>query len=117
MIRVRKEAIQKEKIEPYFEKWDCLSKEIHAAHDERNGKKAKALMEQGITLFEELMVKTADTEEKELMVNEKYEGMPLNGMDRLLFIKARPGQYACFVQLDELFKEAKKQFARLRVQK
>lgn len=41
MIRVRKDAIQKEQIEPYFEAWEKLSKEIFDAHDERNGKKLK----------------------------------------------------------------------------
>lgn len=117
MIPVRKEAIQKDQVEPYFERWGMLSKEIYAAHDERNGKKAKSLMEQGIAIFEELIVKTSDTESKEILFDEEYEVMPLNGMERLQFIKARPGQYACYVQLDELFKEVKKRFARLRVQK
>jgi len=117
MIRVKKEAIQKEQIEPYFQKWDELSKEIYEAHDERNPKKAKSLMEQGIALFEELMVQASDTDIEKLDFHEEYEGMPLNGMERFQFIKARPSQYACYVQLDELFKEVKKRFARLRVQK
>ncbi|WP_342581273.1 YpoC family protein [Ureibacillus sp. FSL W7-1570] len=117
MIRVRKEAIQKDRIEPYFEQWENLSKEIYAAHDERDSKKAKNLMEQGIALYKELMVNTSDTDVEELLVHEEYEGMPLNGMERFQFIKSRPGQYACYVQLDELFKEVKKRFARLRVQK
>ena len=76
MIRVRKEAIQKDRIEPYFEQWENLSKEIYAAHDERDSKKAKNLMEQGIALFEELMVNTSDTDVEELLVHEEYEGMP-----------------------------------------
>lgn len=117
MIRVRKDAIQKEQIELYFEAWEKLSKEIFDAHDERNGKKAQSLMEQGIGLFEELIVKTSESQVQQFLLSEEYEAMPLNGMERFQFIKGRPGQYACFVQLDELFKELKKRYARLRVQK
>ncbi|MFC5559681.1 YpoC family protein [Ureibacillus thermophilus] len=117
MIRVKKEAIQKDQIEPYFQKWDKLSKEIYQAHDERNREMAQNLMEQGIALFEELMVKASDTDSEKLEFHEAYEAMPLNGLERFQFIKARPGQYACYVQLDELFKEVKKRLARLRVQK
>lgn len=116
MIPVKKEAIAKEKIEPYFEEWVTLSKEIYEAHDQRSGH-AQQLMEKGIQLFEQLIISTSETEEKEILSKEEYEVMPINGMERLQFIKARPGQYACYIQLDELFKELKKKYARLRIQK
>ena len=116
MIFVKKDAIDKEKIEPYFQEWDALSKEIFEAHEKRNGQ-AQILMEKGIRLFEELIVMTSETDAKEVLQGEEYEVMPINGMERLHFIKARPGQYACFRQLDELFKELKKKYARLRLPK
>lgn len=116
MIAVKKEAISKEKIEPYFEEWELLRKEIYEAHDRRS-KDVQELMEKGIALFEKLIIDTSNTTEKVIIPNEEYEVMPINGMERLLFIKTRPGKYPCFIQLNELFKELKKKYARLRVQK
>lgn len=114
MIKAKNEAIQKEKVEPYFEKWNHLSEQIHHAHDQRNGD-AKILMEKGIALFEQCIIDCSEIEEPTINVAGQYEVMPINGMERLLFIKARPGQYACYRQLDELFKELKKRLARLRI--
>jgi len=80
-----------------------LEGKIHAAHDARNGE-AKGLMDMAILLFERLVQEVGD------------EVLPINGVERLTFIKAKPGQYACYRQLDELFKETKKRAARLRLQ-
>ena len=114
MIKVNKEAIHKEKVEPYFEQWGTLSALIHEAHSERS-KEAKTLMEKGISLFEQCVLDCSETDEKTLNENVEYEVLPINGMERILFIKARPAQYACYRQLDELFKELKKRLARLRI--
>ncbi|MBD8025191.1 hypothetical protein H9636_00845 [Ureibacillus sp. Re31] len=114
MIKVRPEAIQKERVEPYFAQWEELSLLIHQAHDQRSGE-AKTLMEKGISLFEECVVNSSYCNEQTVNENEEYEVLPINGMERLSFIKARPGQYACYRQLDELFKELKKRLARLRI--
>ncbi|MGE7926166.1 YpoC family protein [Lysinibacillus sp. JNUCC-51] len=97
------EAIEKEKIDAWFAEWTELEGQIHAAHDARNGE-AKGLMEKAILLFERLVQDAGD------------EVLPINGVERLTFIKAKPGQYACYRQLDELFKETKKRAARLRLQ-
>lgn len=114
MIQVNKQAIQKEKVDPYFEQWEQLSTLIHEAHSERNNQ-ARPLMEQGIALFEKCVLVCSETHEKTMKENEQYEVLPINGMERILFIKARPAQYACYRQLDELFKELKKRLARLRI--
>jgi len=114
MIKVYRETIVKEAVEPYFEQWLDLSTRIHQAHELRNGE-AKALMDQGILLFENCILYCSDTPSKSIEESEEYEVLPLNGMERLQFIKTRPGQYACFRQLDELFKELKKRLARLRI--
>ncbi|QDQ02226.1 hypothetical protein FOH38_18005 [Lysinibacillus fusiformis] len=97
------EAIAKDKVDVWFAEWTALEGQIHLAHDARNGA-AKGLMEQGIALFERLLQEAGE------------EVMPINGMERLAFIQAKPGQYACYRQLDELFKETKKRTARLRLQ-
>lgn len=113
MIQVNKDALSLEVITPYFEQWEQLSKQIFEAHDQRNGE-AAPLMVEGIQLFEKLVINSSITNSTE-MLREEYEVLPVNGLERLAFIKSRPGQYACFRQLDELFKEIKKKMARLRV--
>jgi hypothetical protein len=114
VIKAKNEAIQKEKVEPYFEQWNHLSEQIHHAHDKRSGE-ALVLMEQGIALFEQCIVDCSEAKDQSILLDGQYDVMPINGMERLLFIKARPGQYACYRQLDELFKELKKRLARLRI--
>lgn len=114
MIKVNQESIVKELVNPYFEQWNELSSQIHKAHDSRNGE-AKNLMDKGIQLFENCIVSCSETTSHSIIENEEYEVLPINGMERLQFIKVRPGQYACYRQLDELFKELKKRLARLRI--
>jgi len=116
MIPVNKEAIEKEKVEGYFDQWEEISHLLYEAFDQRQ-QNTKELMERGIHLFEALIVQTSQTEEETMNANEQYEVMPINGMERLQFIKSRPDRYASYRQLDELFKELKKKYARLRIQK
>ncbi|WP_332648783.1 YpoC family protein [Lysinibacillus sp. 54212] len=113
MIPVRKEAISKEAIDTWFGEWEALQIRIHSAHETRNGE-AKSLTEHGIALFEKLLV---DSASHTAHIDEEFELYPINGRERLQFIKQRPGQYACYRQLDELFKETKKRAARLRTKK
>ena len=115
MIEVNKEQITKELVEQWMNDWAQLNETIHAAHDRRDGS-AHALMLQGIALFQTFIEQGSLTEEAFSTANE-YELMPINGMERFQFISARPGQYACYRQLDELFKETKKRCARLRLKK
>lgn len=110
MILVNKAAISKEAVNSWFTKWETLREQIHGAHDVRDGS-AKLLMEQGIALFETFLVETAVSD----VQGEGYEFFPVNGKERFDFIKMKPGQYACYRQLDELFKETKKRCARLRL--
>lgn len=100
---MNREAITKDQVDAWFAQWTTLQATIHEAHDARNGT-AKDLMEEAIQLFEQLVQAAGD------------EVLPINGVERLSFIKAKPGQYACYRQLDELFKETKKRTARLRIQ-
>ena len=105
--------ISKERVDEWFAKWESLNTEIFAAHDRRDGS-ATEFMLQGIELFESFIVEGSQTDNG-FNTQYIYEIMPINGMERFQFIKARPGQYACYRQLDELFKETKKRCARLRL--
>ena len=113
MIEVNKDNISKEIVDAWFAQWEALQQAIHAAHEARNGE-AKPLMEQGIAHFEKLLVESAADQ---VSADVDFELYPINGKERLAFIKAKPGQYACYRQLDELFKETKKRAARLRLKK
>lgn len=112
MIGFRVEAIAKDIVDAWFAEWEALEVRIHAAHDARNGE-AKDLMEEAVLLFERLLRDSADVSEA---TSKTYTVMPINGAERLAFIKTKPGQYACYRQLGELFKETKKRTARLRLQ-
>lgn len=114
MIDCIKEEISKEKVEAWLSQWQELSPVIHAAHDRRE-RTAKGHMEQGIILYEQFIATASGVDE--LQEGEQYELMPINAIERLAFIKHRPGQYACYRQLDELFTETKKRCARLRLKK
>ena len=116
MFEVIKEQISKERVDAWYEAWETLNEEIHQAHDRRDGS-ATALMEQGIELFERFIIEGSSTSIDQIDENATFELMPINGNERFQFIKKKPGQYACYRQLDELFKETKKRCARLRLKK
>lgn len=113
MIDCKKEAISKELVDEWITKWEALRQGIHQSHTIRDGK-AKEMMLNGIRLYESFIIRASNGKEH-LLENEEYEILPINAMERLVFIKTRPGQYACYRQLDELFIETKKRCARLRL--
>lgn len=114
MIPCLPNQITKERVDKWYMEWELLRNHIHAAHDERNGQ-AKQLMEQGIQLFWNFILESSQTTSTAINRQDEFELMPLNGSERLQFIQLRPAQYACYRQLDELFKETKKRAASLRV--
>ncbi|MBQ0139586.1 MAG: hypothetical protein KBT36_09830 [Kurthia sp.] len=114
MIEVIRQEIEKQQIDAWFEQWQQLVPDIHAAHDRRD-KSATHYMEKGITLYESFIARASGVAAFD--TNEEYEVLPINAMERIAFIKRRPGQYACYRQLDELFTETKKRCARLRLKK
>lgn len=116
MFEVLADKIAKEQVDEWYANWEVLNQEIFDAHESRNGS-AKGLMEQGIALFENFILGSSEGDHATFDVQDEYEVMPINGNERLQFIKMKPGQYACYRQLDELFKETKKRCARLRLKK
>ncbi|MGE7920216.1 YpoC family protein [Viridibacillus sp. NPDC093762] len=116
MIVCRKEAISKEQVDQWLANWEILREEIHSSHAARDGK-AKDIMQKGIGLYETFIIKASNVTLESIQLSDEYEALPINGAERLQFIKRRPGQYACYRQLDELFIETKKRMARLRLKK
>lgn len=114
MITFIKDEITKEKVDAWLAEWQEIAPLIHEAHDRRDNS-AKELMEKGIAHYEQFIAKVSD--EEVMRENQEYEVLPINAIERLAFIKRRPGQYACYRQLDELFTETKKRCARLRLKK
>ncbi|WP_010286079.1 YpoC family protein [Kurthia massiliensis] len=115
MIAVKKEAISKEAVDAWFSEWQAQEARIHEAHSQRD-KAAKTLMEEAIQHYEQFVQQASDTTAP-FDLHAQYELLPINGNERLQFVKMRPGQYACYRQLDELFIETKKRCARLRLKK
>ena len=114
MIEVNREKISKETIDAWFNSWEQLSEKLHAAHSERLKTETIEYMLQGIASYENLLLNSAA---KEATIDDDFELYPINGKERLQFIKARPAQFASYRQLDELYKETKKRTARLRIKK
>lgn len=114
MIEVIQENISKDIVDNWFSEWELLSSDIHKAHEERNRELANTLMIKGIAHYETLLIRSGNVE---VVGDEDFELYPVNGKERFQFIKMRPAQFACYRQLDELFKETKKRAARLRIKK
>lgn len=114
MIEFIKDEISKDKVDTWLAKWQEISPSIHEAHNRRD-KTAASQMEVGIALFEQFIARVSGVESLDEVA--EYEVLPLNAMERIAFIKRKPGQYACYRQLDELFTETKKRCARLRLKK
>lgn len=114
MIEVNKEKITKEQVDMWFANWQKQQELIHEAHSKRDAS-VKVLMEKAIDLYEQFIKDCSN--ELLLTADETYEILPINGMERLQFVKSRPSQYACYRQLDELFIETKKKCARLRLKR
>lgn len=114
MIECLKEEITKDKVDSWLEQWALLKPQIEAAHTRRD-RTAGSMMEEGIILYKQFILKSSES--LVFQKENEYEILPLNAMERLAFIDKKPGQYACYRQLDELFTETKKRCARLRLKK
>ena len=114
MIEVNKDAISKDVIDAWFAEWESLSERLNEAHTTRNKALSLELMMNGIANYDKLLL---DSAIGEATVDMDFELFPINGRERMQFIKARPAQFASYRQLDELYKETKKRSARLRLKK
>lgn len=115
MISTQLEAINKIVVDEWFAEWQKMQPAIEALHTARN-KAVNDNMLAAIAHYEQFVLNASQTEATTIQPTDEFQCMPINGTERLLFIKAKPAQFACYRQLDELFKETKKRMARLRTQ-
>lgn len=115
MIEARVEQLQKEHVDAWFAAWEQMEQDIRALHTARD-KSVSDTMREAIRHYEQFILQASHTTNTAIEATHTYDCMPINGTERFLFIQAKPGQYACYRQLDELFKETKKRMARLRIQ-
>lgn len=106
-------SFDKEKTKPYFERWESIAPEIEKLYEDKD-KQAIGLMLQAISNYEELLayggiVKNPKTDKEEYLL------LPLNGIERLIFIKERIQSHYAYVQLNMLYAEMKKKVARLAI--
>lgn len=103
--------INKEETTPYFEKWDSVALEIENLYKEKD-KKAIELMLTAIENYEELLEYGGKEIDKQTGKS-VYVLFPLNGEERIEFIKARIQSHYAHVQLNMLYLEMKKKVARI----
>lgn len=116
MILVNKDNISQEDVQSYLTRWGRMKTDLLALHAMREETVAEDLLE-GFELYIEFLKHCHGLLQLTEEMYELLEALPLNGKERLEFIKNSPKQYASFTQLDEMFNETVKKIARLRVQK
>lgn len=89
--------------------WKEARMELDKCFKNREASKAKPIMEESIKLFYDYLLLSNGTKRFEM---EKYDLEPVNYLERLDFIRARPGLYHSYVQLSELFSEQDKLVAK-----
>lgn len=104
-------SFDKEQTKPYFENWERVALKIEKLYDEKD-ERAVVLMLDSIDNFEQLLV-CGGRDLNTLPTESDYRLQPLNGKERLDFIKKRIKSHYAFVQLNMLYGETKKKVARL----
>ncbi|MGG0642776.1 YpoC family protein [Sporosarcina gallistercoris] len=100
-------VITKEQVMPFFEKWDALKPEIQQLYDEKHSGAAE-LMRSAIADYEQLLEVCAPAGGSDRRT--KME--PLNGEERLQFIKDKVISPFALIQLSLLYMELRKKIAR-----
>lgn len=98
------QKLTEEQISPFFDKWAVLRKQLISLHQQRSRQAADTTVE-AVNVYEGLLSHCSE-----------FGIIPVNGEDRLVFIKEHAGRYPAFRQLDELFLEVAKKIAAKRVQ-
>ncbi|WP_156450414.1 YpoC family protein [Sporosarcina sp. HYO08] len=109
------QRLDRQQLAPFFEQWEAMREEIEAGYANKN-RKVVPLMEHAINNFEKLLA-FGGKELNERSGKQLYILLPLNGEERLDFIKKKITSHYAFVQLDALYTETKKKAARLAIQK
>ncbi|BAQ10843.1 hypothetical protein OXB_2372 [Bacillus sp. OxB-1] len=103
----------KEALSPYFTDWETKRETIEALYAQKD-KRAAEKMRDAVEMYERLL-ELGGVETDVRSGREVYRLSPLNGDERLEFVKAKLTSHYAYVQLDALFGEMKKKAARLAV--
>ncbi|MCY7734628.1 YpoC family protein [Bacillus safensis] len=99
-----------------FELWNELKEKMLPRFQTRKSRCEEDDMLQGIigmiAMFYWIKGESVQTLEWELIKQETFPVVPINWTERLEFILLKPTQYHCFIQLDELYTELKKQYGK-----
>jgi hypothetical protein len=114
LIRFDKDS-QQENVNVILQQWSSVKERLHHGHELKN-KEVHSYMLEAILLYNKLLVEASGTDGFDANDLNKYEVLPLNGVERYKFIVMHPSHYAAYRQLNELFEETKKKIARLRIQ-
>lgn len=105
----------KEALADYFESWNAVKEEIAKLYDQQDANVVKK-MEEAIDQYENLLA-YGGIQENPQNGQEQPVLLPLNGEERLAFIKKQIHSHYAFVQLDALYDETRKKAARLAITK
>ncbi|MEK3934717.1 YpoC family protein [Sporosarcina sp. FSL W7-1349] len=105
--------IDKEVLSPYFAEWETKRETIEALYAQKD-KRAAEMMREAVGMYERLL-ELGGVQTDARSGREGYRLSPLNGGERLEFVKAKLASHYAFVQLDALFGEMKKKAARLAI--
>ncbi|WP_186577773.1 YpoC family protein [Aquibacillus kalidii] len=98
-----------------IEEWKSNREEVSKLFNERRNQEAKAYVEKYLSQFINvlLIVNSQQHNENRLAeLDSDFKYAPANVMERIHFIKEHPQQYHSYIQLNELFKEIEKIYAK-----
>ncbi|WP_052404788.1 YpoC family protein [Bacillus rubiinfantis] len=102
-----------------MKQWGIIKKKLDSLHHDRHHHQIKPLMEEGISLFIQLLFLTNEIDflPGTALDENQLTHKPVNLRERLDFIIARPQLYHSFRQLSELMAEMEKLQAKKMIQK
>ncbi|WFA07468.1 MULTISPECIES: YpoC family protein [Bacillus] len=105
---------QQEWVPLLFDIWENTKERLLPVFQTRKSRCSQDEMLGGIccliACFHWTMGEPVTTLNWESLIEKHFPVKPINWTERLEFILLKPTQYHCFIQLDELFTEMKKQF-------
>ncbi|WP_138417031.1 YpoC family protein [Aquibacillus sediminis] len=103
----------------YIAEWKRSKDTIATLYNERKYKDAVEPMLQQVTAFKKALYevnKKNDSSRETFQSDVKdFSYKPMNVTDRVTFIEENPEQYHCYIQLNELFMELEKIYARAEI--
>lgn len=99
--------------------WEKIKAALMKEHRSRNREKVIVLMEIGVKLFNQFLLKSNENDKNETtaIIFSELEAKPVNVAERLEFITSRPELYHSFIQLSELMGEQEKLYFKKRAMK